>query len=858
MRRFLPSSRTARLLLRALGVLVWCSPALAADPVTTPPSQPAHAIIPVQALPPLPEAEQPPPPSPLAPTQAPTPVSPATPAPTLGGVSDALGAAAAAAERPNAPIVPQIGTNVVSGGEAQTRNATDVGSLLGKSISDPGVVIQRRNPIVSDPRIRGQHMGQINVNANGAYWVPARLDLDTIVSKIDSSDIQDIIIIKGPYAARYGPGFSFMDIATINSPRYQNGFEAHQRTILTYQTNGTGWNGREAVWAGDADWGVRVGYGIRTAIDYHAGNDQVVPSSYNSQDVNFALGYNFSPNSVVEFKAIHLNQNNLEFPGLYFDINRLTSDAYTIRYYLANQDYFDRFNLDLWYNRTADGGNTQQGAKQVFLNTFLANQPGFLSSLIPGLPTGLGAPTPLSVMTSGPAIRDLSLTNFAEMSRGYRTSLLWGQAGNAQLTVGTDLNSVNQYLNEAIRIAAPPGSVFGPSLISPTVVGPGGPGTATLANENFGVPQSFFMDPGLFAEGVLPIGKRLTLKAGSRGDLFYANSDARAITGNVILFPGTPPGAPGTSFNPNIFSSRPLDPNLNRHIGLWSAYLTGEYAIDNHLTALGGFGYAQRPPTLTELYAAGPFVNLLQQGLTRIIGDPHLLPEKMRQMDLGLRANYGWFRGGANGFYSWVDDYITYNQVTAAVPYNLVAPTLTSVSNGGSSNGLVFTNTPRATLAGGELYGQADVTSWLTPFSTLSYVQARDLTHNVNQQPTLVGSRTGAAQEPLPSIPPLQSYTGVRFHNPGPTAVWNVEISTLMVAGQHLVASSLNELPTPGYTIWNLRGYWQVNQAVLLTSGVENLGNKFYRSHLDPRSGSPTDVLFQPGTNFYFGMQLLY
>ena len=107
-------------------------------------------------------------------------------------------------------------------------------------------------------------------------------------------------------------------------------------------------------------------------------------------------------------------------------------------------------------------------------------------------------------------------------------------------------------------------------------------------------------------------------------------------------------------------------------------------------------------------------------------------------------------------------------------------------------------------------------------------------------------------------IPPLQAFTGFRIHQPCPTPKWNVEFSAQMVAGQHLVASSLDELPTPGYTIYNIRSYWNVTQAVMLTAGVENLGDKFYRSHLDPRSGSPTDVLFQPGRNYYFGFQVTY
>src|SRR5438094_594857 len=108
---------------------------------------------------------------------------------------------------------------------------------------------------MSDPRIRSYHVGQINTQADGGFWMPARPDLD-------------------------------------------------------------------------------------------------IPYSYNSQDLNFAFGLDLSKDSKIEFKGLRLSQKNLEFPGLYFDINKLTTDAYSLRYQLNNQDYFDRFTADVWYNRT--------------------------------------------------------------------------------------------------------------------------------------------------------------------------------------------------------------------------------------------------------------------------------------------------------------------------------------------------------------------------------------------------------------------------------------------------------------------------------------------------------------------------
>ena len=40
-----------------------------------------------------------------------------------------------------------------------------------------------------------------------------------------------------------------------------------------------------------------------------------------------------------------------------------------------------------------------------------------------------------------------------------------------------------------------------------------------------------------------------------------------------------------------------------------------------------------------------------------------------------------------------------------------------------------------------------------------------------------------------------------------------------------------------------------------VTAGVENVGNKLYREHLDPLAGG---LLYRPGTNFYLSTQWKY
>jgi outer membrane receptor protein involved in Fe transport len=188
---------------------------------------------------------------------------------------------------------------------------------------------------------------------------------------------------------------------------------------------------------------------------------------------------------------------------------------------------------------------------------------------------------------------------------------------------------------------------------------------------------------------------------------------------------------------------------------------------------------------------------------------------------------------------------------------------------------VVYTNTDLATLAGAELFGQVEMTDWLTSFGTLSFVQGIDQTHRDRRRQAdpvtgsvLASSRrsdpaTGqfaADTEYLPQIPPLDTRLGFRIHDRSPERKWQVEFSARVVNGQNAVATSLGERVTPGFTVFNIRTYWQATEKILLTAGVENLGDKLYREHLDPISGNilNADPFFRPGTNFYFGSQFTY
>ena len=69
------------------------------------------------------------------------------------------------------------------------------------------------------------------------------------------------------------------------------------------------------------------------------------------------------------------------------------------------------------------------------------------------------------------------------------------------------------------------------------------------------------------------------------------------------------------------------------------------------------------------------------------------------------------------------------------------------------------------------------------------------------------------------------------------------------------VATSLFEQPTAGFTIWNLRGFWKPYDDFTIIAGVLNFTNKYYREHLDYRSGLG---VYQPGSSYYVSTELRY
>ncbi|NLF68482.1 MAG: TonB-dependent receptor [Candidatus Anammoximicrobium sp.] len=704
-------------------------------------------------------------------------------------------------------------SDFVLGSESSLRATSDLGSLLGKSLSAPGARTQSRSPNSNDPRIRGMRAGRLVVS--GSYWSPAREDLDTPLDKIDSRMLYDMAVIKGPYTARLGPGLRFIDFQLIESPRFEEGTRALASTSLEYQTNGAQWYGRQNIWGGGEDWGFRVGYGHRTGNDYETGSSAfdaggLMPASYNIRNMHVAAGYDPTPTSRLEFCYLRLDETNVEFPSLIYDINALKTDGYEVRYSDWDSTVYDLLTVDAWYNRTAFTGDTSRVSKNRQIPTlrelfFLADD-------------------------------QCLVTDVDGMSAGYRVAVTWGQDECPQWTVGTDLIRVGQQLND---------------VVPDTDVG-GMP----VEGKNFPISRSHSTDVGLFAEQVLPHDSGLSLRTGARLD--FVGTDARDRVPGMGVYEGFPPQVVEKGL------SELKQADLDQEFYPWMLYATAEQPLNPSWTLTGGASYGMRPPTLTELYAAGSFLGSLQPGLTYVEGDPELDAERMIQLDLGVRGDVGNLRVSATAFYAWVFDYITYDDISL----QYLPPFGSPFEPGQTLQQAAYVNTDLATLAGFELLADQDFCSWLTGFAWMSYVQGDDLSRT---DPSRLGSLQreefgfdpdvprssvdGAKHEPLPGIPPLEARVGLRVHEAQSDPRWGVEFEVRMVDRQDRVAASLYEQVTPGFTILNTRAFWRPRPNFALFGGVENLGDRYYREHLDFRTGRG---LYRPGINFYLLTEVQY
>ncbi|MBT0652119.1 TonB-dependent receptor [Geobacter luticola] len=216
------------------------------------------------------------------------------------------------------------------------------------------------------------------------------------------------------------------------------------------------------------------------------------------------------------------------------------------------------------------------------------------------------------------------------------------------------------------------------------------------------IPDVSIDNLGLFGEYTVPLGERVKLTAGVRGDLAWAEADAS----NVYVTPQND----STDFR-----------TVNANVQLTYTPLKG---VETYV----GFGRGSRTPDPQELYIDLPAIvmpGVLNPGQR---GNADLKVTVNHQVDLGLKYHTETFFITGSFFYSDLSDYVNYYQAS---------PTLKSYRN------------VDATMWGYEVGSQVVLPRDFFLKGSLSYTWGdNDDTH-----------------APLSEIPPLRGTIGVRYDN---------------------------------------------------------------------------------------------
>ena len=706
----------------------------------------------------------------------------------------------------------------VTTSDSSNRNAATTGELLEKATS---VNVRRTSAINLDALVRGYNSQQTVAVANGMNELKTRVDIDSLFSQVDPGIVQDITVIDGPYSALYGPGFAFLVADLHQGQRYDDGFQGHASGTMSYGTNGGALYTRGNAWGGGSDYSAYVSYGLRAGNDYRTGgsNGTRIPSSYNKQDSLVALSRDLRGDARIDFDYLRTEINNLELPGVVYDINNSLNNQFNVKYVVQeDRQGPEQFAIQAWFHETGYQGDASSRAKQDSFYRFFST-----ASVVPDFP--------INTISSG-----------RSTSMGARTFATFGGADEPQWTVGADWRrSTTQYQERDFR---PDGLLI-------------------YSGNLYGTPLSSQNDAGLFTTLLIPISDATTVTMGGRLDYAWnqVTSDDPVIT--TTDDPAANYYIPGLHKNAN---------------GLGMAYLTQRSQVTENWAVNSGAAFAMRNATPTELYTDEPYVPLIRFGNSYVDGNSKLAPEQNFQLDLGANYTNGPSTFGVRGYHSLIHNYIlplptsVYGADPGAATY-VLGRDFSSFSYRGdielgtpnadnSSAGYTYGNIEWATLWGLDCFSEYRVQPWLSLGASTSYVQGTNHSPEVFILDTL---STGhfeklGGSDPLPNIYPLSGTLRARVFEPAADK-WSCEFVTRIVGEQSRVARTLAELPTDSFAVCSLRSYYRPSEWWRVTASIENMFNHSYTQHgslvIVGPNGLPTFVR-EPGIGFFLGSEFTY
>ncbi len=511
-----------------------------------------------------------------------------------------------------------------------------------------------------------------------------------------------------------------------------------------------------------------------------------------------SLSYDLSRSTRIECDLLHTEYNNVDLPGIIYDLNNSTNNQFNVRYIVQeDRNGPQQLLIQAWHQETFFNGDSSKAYKfDTFYYPFITLPVEYDDGTTPVLAIAQGHLTSTGV-------------------RAFRT---FGDADSPQWTIGLDWRRVEQrYLERDVDAD----------------------GNEVYSGNYFGVPESSQDDEGVFTNLLLPVGDRLTFTFGGRVD--YTKSCVDLNDSVVTHFD------PGTPAEDDVLSA------VHRRTGLHPGHglRHGQVEDDRSRRAQRGHGlrHAGAQPVRTlQRRALCPHRRLRQQlpgrkldaqAGARLAGGPghhqrpRPLPLRRPRLlcdDVGLHhADPGLhLRDGGHAHERPGPEFLGLSQPTGARTCSTARPMPTPpwpAIKWATSN---WPPSAAATSSAKSKSARASASSAACPISTARTSPASSSSTAGYNGSVKDGSfvRLGGT-ESLPDIYPFNGRIAVRVCDPD-KGKWGVEFIARLVHSQDEVAWSIGQLPSPGFTVYDLKGYYCWSKNLRLTLALDNLLNRDY------------------------------
>ena len=365
----------------------------------------------------------------------------------------------------------QIANKNLGKADVRKANPRDSGELM-RSVQ--GVDAVRRGPVGLDPVIRGLRETEIGTYLDGTRIFPGGpARMDSPLSHLDPSAIENIDVVKGPYALTWGAGN--MGAVRVETQPLTTIRETFGGTLTSgYDSNFNAFEEAASI-RGDAG---KFGYWLhgawREGDDYKSGDGSTVPADFLSREIRGKLGYATSQNSYLSLSIGYQNQEDIDYPGR-----------------LLNADYFDTYNYAINWQWEPENSVVTSVTANAYINNVNHGMDN------DGKPTAQPNPNRMP-----PFALDISVDAQAHVQGGKIAAELQ-PANNWNLEIGTDIYTANREATRYIRRQDNNMMLFTDLMW----------------------PDATITDAGLFAKANHSISDRLAASGTLRLDLVSADAD---------------------------------------------------------------------------------------------------------------------------------------------------------------------------------------------------------------------------------------------------------------------------------------------------------------------------------------------